>query len=151
MTTALVWPPRSCATTAELVFRTPPKERRHAPFRNAARARRAHVACQGVAEFRVADRVRAFQAEGREVLPLTIGEPDFDTPDHVKEAAIAAIRAGETKYTSANGTPRCGGRSPRGCCARPGSPTPPTRSAWAAAPSNSSSWRSWRRWTRATR
>ncbi|WNF01084.1 aminotransferase class I/II-fold pyridoxal phosphate-dependent enzyme [Streptomyces luomodiensis] len=54
---------------------------------------------------RVADRVREFQAAGRKVLPLTIGEPDFDTPDHVKEAAIAAIRAGETKYTSANGTP----------------------------------------------
>ncbi|MCA1228847.1 aminotransferase class I/II-fold pyridoxal phosphate-dependent enzyme [Saccharopolyspora sp. 6M] len=54
---------------------------------------------------RVADRVREFQAAGREVLPLTIGEPDFDTPEHVKEAAIAAIRAGETKYTSANGTP----------------------------------------------
>ncbi|NEW69070.1 aminotransferase class I/II-fold pyridoxal phosphate-dependent enzyme [Streptomyces rhizosphaericus] len=54
---------------------------------------------------RVADRVRAFQEAGREVLPLTIGEPDFDTPDHVKDAAIAAIRAGETKYTSANGTP----------------------------------------------
>ncbi|GAA3707945.1 aminotransferase class I/II-fold pyridoxal phosphate-dependent enzyme [Streptomyces tremellae] len=54
---------------------------------------------------RVADRVRAFQAAGRTVLPLTIGEPDFDTPDHVKDAAIAAIRAGETKYTSANGTP----------------------------------------------
>jgi aspartate aminotransferase len=54
---------------------------------------------------RVADRVRAFQAAGRPVLPLTIGEPDFDTPDHVKEAAIEAIRAGETKYTSAAGTP----------------------------------------------
>ncbi|MEU1299178.1 MULTISPECIES: aminotransferase class I/II-fold pyridoxal phosphate-dependent enzyme [Streptomyces] len=54
---------------------------------------------------RVADRVRDFQAAGRKVLPLTIGEPDFDTPDHVKEAAVAAIRAGETKYTSANGTP----------------------------------------------
>jgi len=54
---------------------------------------------------RVADRVRALQAAGRTVLPLTIGEPDFDTPDHVKEAAIAAIRAGETKYTSATGTP----------------------------------------------
>ncbi|MFD8090537.1 aminotransferase class I/II-fold pyridoxal phosphate-dependent enzyme [Streptomyces samsunensis] len=53
----------------------------------------------------VADRVRAFRAEGRKVLPLTIGEPDFDTPDHVKDAAVAAIRAGETKYTSANGTP----------------------------------------------
>ncbi|GAA3569164.1 aspartate transaminase [Amycolatopsis ultiminotia] len=54
---------------------------------------------------RVADRVRAFRAAGKPVLPLTIGEPDFDTPEHVKDAAIAAIRAGETKYTSANGTP----------------------------------------------
>ncbi|MBB5159131.1 aminotransferase class I/II-fold pyridoxal phosphate-dependent enzyme [Saccharopolyspora phatthalungensis] len=54
---------------------------------------------------RVADRVRAFQAAGRPVIPLTIGEPDFDTPEHVKDAAIQAIHAGETKYTSADGTP----------------------------------------------
>jgi aspartate aminotransferase len=53
----------------------------------------------------VADRVRAFRAAGKPVLPLTIGEPDFDTPEHVKDAAIAAIRAGDTKYTSATGTP----------------------------------------------
>ncbi|MGW9112627.1 aspartate transaminase [Microbacterium sp. NPDC055683] len=52
-----------------------------------------------------AARVRELKAEGRRILDLTVGEPDFDTPDHVKEAAIAAIRAGETKYTPVNGTP----------------------------------------------
>ncbi|WP_456286888.1 aspartate transaminase [Microbacterium sp. JZ70] len=53
-----------------------------------------------------AARVRALKAEGRRILDLTVGEPDFDTPEHVKQAAIAAIEAGETKYTAVNGTPR---------------------------------------------
>ncbi len=52
-----------------------------------------------------AERVRRLRAEGRDVLSLTVGEPDFDTPEPVKEAGIAAIRAGMTKYTSVNGTP----------------------------------------------
>jgi aspartate aminotransferase len=52
-----------------------------------------------------AARARALIAEGHDVLDLTVGEPDFDTPEHVKVAAIAAIRRGETKYTSVNGTP----------------------------------------------
>ncbi|MCS3727124.1 pyridoxal phosphate-dependent aminotransferase [Bradyrhizobium betae] len=43
--------------------------------------------------------------EGRPVIVLGAGEPDFDTPDHVKDAAIRAIRAGQTKYTSLDGTP----------------------------------------------
>lgn len=42
--------------------------------------------------------------EGRDIVDLSIGEPDFDTPDHVKEAAIKAIRDGDTKYTSVEGT-----------------------------------------------
>src|SRR5699024_1161756 len=50
-------------------------------------------------------RVRDLRAEGVDVLSLTVGEPDFDTPAHVKAAAAAAIRSGETKYTSVNGTP----------------------------------------------
>lgn len=50
-----------------------------------------------------AQRVRELKAEGREILDLTIGEPDFDTPSHIKAAAIEAIGRGETKYTSANG------------------------------------------------
>ena len=53
-----------------------------------------------------AARVRALKAEGRRILDLTVGEPDFDTPEHVKQAAIAAIEAGETKYTAVNGTLR---------------------------------------------
>jgi aspartate aminotransferase len=52
-----------------------------------------------------AARVRELKAQGRPILDLTVGEPDFDTPRHVKDAAIAAIEAGETKYTSVNGTP----------------------------------------------
>lgn len=50
-------------------------------------------------------RVRDLRAEGVEVLSLTVGEPDFDTPEFVKAAAEAAIRAGDTKYTAVNGTP----------------------------------------------
>ncbi len=45
------------------------------------------------------------KAAGRDVIGLGAGEPDFDTPDHIKEAAIAAIRAGRTKYTKVDGTP----------------------------------------------
>ena len=43
--------------------------------------------------------------EGRDVISLAAGEPDFDTPDHIKEAAARAMRAGATKYTSHDGTP----------------------------------------------
>jgi len=45
------------------------------------------------------------KAAGKDVIGLAAGEPDFDTPDHIKEAAIAAIRRGETKYTAVDGTP----------------------------------------------
>ncbi|MGY3565930.1 aspartate transaminase [Sinomonas sp. RB5] len=50
--------------------------------------------------------VRELKAEGRSIIDLTVGEPDFDTPEHVKQAAVAAIAAGETKYTSVTGTPQ---------------------------------------------
>ncbi|MGJ0389350.1 aspartate transaminase [Microbacterium sp. CGR1] len=53
-----------------------------------------------------AARVRELKSQGRRILDLTVGEPDFDTPVHIKQAAIAAIEAGETKYTPVNGTPR---------------------------------------------
>ena len=52
-----------------------------------------------------AARVRELKAEGRRILDLTVGEPDFDTPDHIKAAAVEAINRGETKYTSVTGTP----------------------------------------------
>ena len=53
----------------------------------------------------VTARAAELKAEGRDVIGLGAGEPDFDTPDNVKEAAIAAIRAGDTKYTAVDGTP----------------------------------------------
>ncbi|PKQ00788.1 MAG: aspartate aminotransferase [Alphaproteobacteria bacterium HGW-Alphaproteobacteria-13] len=49
-------------------------------------------------------RVTKLKAEGVDVIGLSAGEPDFDTPDFVKEAAIEAIRAGQTKYTLVDGT-----------------------------------------------
>ena len=51
----------------------------------------------------VTDRARALKAAGRDVIGLGAGEPDFDTPDNVKEAAIRAIREGKTKYTAVDG------------------------------------------------
>ena len=49
-------------------------------------------------------RVTELRAEGVDVIGLSAGEPDFDTPDFVKEAAIKAIRDGDTKYTPVDGT-----------------------------------------------
>jgi len=49
-------------------------------------------------------KVAELKAAGRDIIGLGAGEPDFDTPDHIKEAAIAALRAGETKYTPVPGT-----------------------------------------------
>jgi aspartate aminotransferase len=53
----------------------------------------------------VTARARELKREGRDVIGLGAGEPDFDTPDNIKDAAIAAIRRGETKYTDVDGIP----------------------------------------------
>jgi aspartate aminotransferase len=53
----------------------------------------------------VSNKAAELKAAGRDIISLGAGEPDFDTPDFVKEAAIAAIRAGKTKYTIVDGTP----------------------------------------------
>ena len=53
----------------------------------------------------ISAKARALKASGRDVIALSAGEPDFDTPDNIKEAAIAAIRAGKTKYTDPDGMP----------------------------------------------
>jgi aspartate aminotransferase len=45
------------------------------------------------------------KAQGKDVIGLAAGEPDFDTPDFIKEGAYAAIKAGQTKYTAVDGTP----------------------------------------------
>jgi aspartate aminotransferase len=49
-------------------------------------------------------KARELRAAGRDIISLDAGEPDFDTPDSIKEAAIAAIRSGQTKYTPVDGT-----------------------------------------------
>ncbi len=53
----------------------------------------------------VTQKARELKAAGRDVIGLGAGEPDFDTPDNIKEAAIAAIWEGQTKYTAVDGTP----------------------------------------------
>ncbi|MCI5043338.1 MAG: pyridoxal phosphate-dependent aminotransferase [Aquisalinus sp.] len=53
----------------------------------------------------VSQKARELREKGVDVIGLGAGEPDFDTPDHIKEAAIEAIRRGETKYTAADGIP----------------------------------------------
>ena len=47
----------------------------------------------------------ALKAAGRDIISLSAGEPDFDTPDNIKDAAVRAIRDGDTKYTAVGGTP----------------------------------------------
>ncbi|MDR6100463.1 aspartate aminotransferase [Agrobacterium larrymoorei] len=71
------------------------------PFRRASR-----LANLGVSEIlRIGARAAEMKRAGKQVIILGAGEPDFDTPDNVKDAAIAAIRAGDTKYTALDGTP----------------------------------------------
>ena len=53
----------------------------------------------------VTSKAREMKAAGKDVIGLGAGEPDFDTPDNIKEAAIRAIKSGDTKYTAVDGTP----------------------------------------------
>ena len=53
----------------------------------------------------VTQKARELKAAGRDVISLGAGEPDFDTPDHIKQAATDAIARGETKYTAVDGIP----------------------------------------------
>ena len=55
--------------------------------------------------FDVLMRARALEAQGRDIVHLEIGEPDFDTPEHVVQAGIDALQRGDTHYTPAAGTP----------------------------------------------
>ena len=53
----------------------------------------------------ITDIAMNMRSAGRDVIGLGAGEPDFDTPDHIKEAAMAAMRDGKTKYTQVDGIP----------------------------------------------
>ena len=59
---------------------------------------------QPSATLAMTSRVLDLKAQGIDIIGLAAGEPDFDTPDYVKDAAIEAIRAGKTKYTNVDGT-----------------------------------------------
>jgi aspartate aminotransferase len=50
-------------------------------------------------------KARALKAQGRDIISLDVGEPDFDTPENIREAGIRAIREGKTRYTDVDGTP----------------------------------------------
>ena len=53
----------------------------------------------------ISTKARALKAAGRDIISLSAGEPDFDTPENVKQAAMRAIADGQTKYTDVSGTP----------------------------------------------
>jgi aspartate aminotransferase len=68
-------------------------------------ARRLEI-IQESATVAITDRARALRASGRDILSFSVGEPDFEPPEHVKEAAIRAIHDGRaTRYTAARGIP----------------------------------------------
>ena len=54
----------------------------------------------------VTSKAREMRAAGKDIIGLGAGEPDFDTPDNIKDAAIQAIKKGDTKYTAVDGTPK---------------------------------------------
>ena len=60
---------------------------------------------QPAATIAVSTKARELQAKGRDVIALSAGEPDFDTPENIKQAAINAIKTGKTKYTDVDGIP----------------------------------------------
>ena len=60
---------------------------------------------QPSATIAVSTKARQLKAEGRDIISLGAGEPDFDTPDNIKQAAVRAIEAGKTKYTDVDGIP----------------------------------------------
>ena len=53
----------------------------------------------------VSMKAQELKAQGRDIIALSAGEPDFDTPDNIKAAAKRAIDSGDTKYTTVDGTP----------------------------------------------
>jgi aspartate/methionine/tyrosine aminotransferase len=77
--------------------------------------------------FEVLDRARALERQGRDVIHLEIGEPDFDTPPHIVEAACKALRDGATHYTSSAGIPQLREAIAKSMSAARGTPISPAQ------------------------
>src|SRR5918998_219895 len=77
--------------------------------------------------FEAAARARALEAEGRDIIHLEIGEPDFDTPAHVREAAKQALDAGATHYAPFPGIPALREAIAADVADRKGVPTDPSQ------------------------
>ncbi len=73
-------------------------------------------------------KAKAMKAEGQDVIGFGVGEPDFDTPEHIKAAAMGSLDAGFTKYTPSSGIPSCARRSARSSRPRTASITSRRRS-----------------------
>jgi len=61
--------------------------------------------CEEAATLKIAARAMMLRSQGKQIVSLSTGEPDFPTPDNIKHAAIRAIEQNFTKYTSAEGMP----------------------------------------------
>ena len=80
----------------------------------------------------VTDTARALKAAGRDIIGLGAGEPDFDTPENIKHAAMKAIEAGKAaKYTAVDGIPELKAAIARKFKRENGLSTAPARSLWA--------------------
>ncbi len=91
----------------------------------------------------VSAKARALAAAGRNIIILSQGEPDFDTPQNIKDAAIRAIQAGKTKYTDPDGMPELKDAVVASSSARTASTTSAARSRSAPAASRCCSMHSW--------
>lgn len=93
----------------------------------------------------VTQKARELKNAGRDIIGLGAGEPDFDTPDNIKNAAIEAIRRGETKYPPVSGIVPLREAIAKSLSARTISTTSPSRPSSVRAASRSCSTPSWRR------
>ena len=80
--------------------------------------------------FEVLVRARALEAQGKSVVHLEIGEPDFDTPAHITEAAVEALKGGATHYGPVGRAPRVPQGDRRGLDGAARHPVRPPRTWW---------------------
>ena len=92
----------------------------------------------------VSAKANALKKAGVDVVGFGAGEPDFDTPAFIKDAAKAALDKGQTKYTPTPCFPELKPRSRRSSIAKTNCPTSPRTSPPAPAGSTACTWRSWR-------